>query len=70
MGYFPPYYAAPIIRNEVLEAYPEIEEELNELAPLLTEEVMADLNAEVDIDQELEEVVANDFLVENDLIEE
>ncbi|WP_018923640.1 glycine betaine ABC transporter substrate-binding protein [Salsuginibacillus kocurii] len=70
MGYFPPYFAAPIIRNEVLEAHPEIEEQLNELGSLLTEEVMAELNAEVDIDHELEETVANDFLVENGLIEE
>ncbi|WP_227004068.1 glycine betaine ABC transporter substrate-binding protein [Salicibibacter halophilus] len=70
MNYFPPYYAAPIIRNDVLDAHPEIEEELAELAPLLTEETMADLNAQVDIDTELEETVANDFLVENGLIEE
>ncbi|WP_018924597.1 glycine betaine ABC transporter substrate-binding protein [Salsuginibacillus kocurii] len=70
LNFFPPYFAAPIIRNEVLEQHPEIEEELAELAPLLTEEVMAELNAEVDLEHELEETVATNFLVENGLIEE
>lgn len=70
MNYFPPYYAAPIVRNEVIEQYPEIEEQLAELGPLLTEETMGELNARVDIETELEETVARDFLIENGLIEE
>lgn len=69
-NYFPPYFAAPIVMNDTLEAHPEIEELLAELGPLLTEETMAELNAEVDINAELEEIVARDFLIEQGLIEE
>ncbi len=44
---------------------------LNELAPLLTSEVMADLNWQVDGDEAMEpEDVAHDFLVENGLLDE
>jgi osmoprotectant transport system substrate-binding protein len=35
-NFFPPYYAAPIIRNETLEKYPELEDVLNSLAGKLT----------------------------------
>ncbi|WP_042404282.1 glycine betaine ABC transporter substrate-binding protein [Geomicrobium sp. JCM 19037] len=70
LNYFPPYYAAPIIMNDTLEANPELEDLLAQLGPLLTEETMAELNAEVDINAELEEVVARDFLIENGLIDE
>ncbi|GAK07849.1 LOW QUALITY PROTEIN: substrate-binding region of ABC-type glycine betaine transport system [Geomicrobium sp. JCM 19038] len=70
LNFFPPYYAAPIVMNDTIEAHPEIEELLLELGPLLTEETMAELNAEVDINAELEEVVARNFLVEQGLIEE
>ncbi|WP_255343706.1 glycine betaine ABC transporter substrate-binding protein [Geomicrobium sp. JCM 19039] len=70
LNYFPPYYAAPIIMNDTLEAHPELEDLLAQLGPLLTEETMAELNAEVDINAELEEVVARDFLIENGLIDE
>lgn len=70
LNFFPPYYAAPIVRDEVIEAHPEIEEVIAELGPYLTQEAMAELNAEVDLDFELEEEVARSFLVENGLIEE
>lgn len=67
--FFPPYFAAPIIRNEVLEAYPEIGEVLNQVSPHLTMETMADLNSKVDIDGELASKVAREFLIEVGLIE-
>jgi osmoprotectant transport system substrate-binding protein len=70
-GLWPPYHVAPVIRQETLDAYPQIADILNELAPLLTSDVMADLNWKVDGDDAMEpEDVAHDFLVENGLLDE
>lgn len=68
-GFFPPYYAAPVIRMETLEDYPELEDVLNQLAGLVDDDTMAELNYKVDEDGEREIVVAEDFLRENGLIE-
>lgn len=48
-NFFPPYYTAPVIRNEVLEANPEIADILNVLGGQFTEEDMQSLNYEVDV---------------------
>lgn len=68
-NYFPPYYGAPVIRNEVLEKHPEIADVLNELAPHLTLEKIVELSALVDVDQEKPEDVVRQFLIEEGLIE-
>lgn len=67
-GLFPPYHVAPFVRQETIDAYPAIPETLNALAPLLTNEVMQGLNAQVDIDGEEPEAVAQQFLQEQGLI--
>lgn len=69
-GFFPPYFAAPIMPKELLEKHPEIADVLNELAPHLTMEKMAELNSKVDIDGERSSTVAKDFLIEAGLIAE
>jgi osmoprotectant transport system substrate-binding protein len=70
-GLWPPYHVAPVIRQDILDAYPQIADILNELAPLLTGEVMADLNWMVDGDDAMEpEDVAREFLTENGLLDE
>lgn len=69
LGFFPPYFPAPVINNETLEKYPEIADVVEELAPHLTMEKMAELNAKVDIDNTQESQVARDFLIEAGLIE-
>lgn len=66
--FFPPYYAVPIIREEALEEFPEIPALLEELGPLLTDEVMMELNYQVDELQQTPAEVAYKFLVENGLI--
>ena len=58
---WPPYNIAPVVRNEVLEQYPEIVEILNDISSKLDTEVVTQLNAKVDIDQEEYEDVAADF---------
>lgn len=64
-GYFPPYYAIPVVRSEVLEAHPELEDVFEKLYPLLTNDTMQELNYEVDELQKTEEEVASEFLEEN-----
>lgn len=61
-NFFPPYYAIPLVRKDILEKYPEIEEVLNELGQYLTDEVMQDLNYQVDELGKNPEKVATDFL--------
>lgn len=61
-NFFPPYYAIPLVREDILEKYPEIEEVLYELGMHLTDEVMQDLNYQVDELGKNPEMVANDFL--------
>ena len=58
---WPPYNIAPVVRNEVLEQYPEIAEILNDISSKLDTEVVTQLNAKVDIDQEEYEDVAAEF---------
>jgi osmoprotectant transport system substrate-binding protein len=68
-NYFPPYDAAILIRNDTLEKYPELEDVLNSLAGLLTDEEMAKLNAQVDIEGKDSKQVAKDWLKEKGLID-
>jgi osmoprotectant transport system permease protein len=64
---FPPYYVAPVIREEVLQKYPQLEKVLNELAGLINDSVMTDLNYRVDYLKQSPEKVAKDFLMEQSL---
>ena len=66
--FFPPYDATVIIREEVLEAHPELEEVLNKLAGRIDDNKMAQLNAQVDLDKREPADVARDFLKEEGLI--
>ncbi|MDS0527802.1 ABC transporter permease subunit [Clostridium sp. SHJSY1] len=66
--FFPPYYATPIVRQEILEKYPEIKPLIEELGDILTNDVMIELNYKVDELQMQPDVVASDFLKENGLI--
>ncbi len=67
-NFFPPYHAVPTIRTDVLEKYPEIEKACRELNPLLTEEVMQELNYRVDELGEDPKDVAHDWLVKEGII--
>ena len=58
---WPPYNLAPIVRNEVLEKYPEIADTLDAVSAALDTETITQLNASVDIDGEDYEDVAADF---------
>ncbi|KHD15372.1 glycine betaine ABC transporter substrate-binding protein [Clostridium butyricum] len=62
-NFFPPYYAAPLIRMDTLKEHPELEEVLNLLSNKITDEKMRKLNYEVDVNGRDPKVVANEFLV-------
>lgn len=65
---YPIYQIAPVVRQDVLQANPAIADTLNKLAPLLTDQVMAGLNAKVDVDGQAYEDVAQEFLKQQGLI--
>ncbi|WP_242057315.1 glycine betaine ABC transporter substrate-binding protein [Guptibacillus hwajinpoensis] len=67
--FFPPYYAAPIVRQEVLDSHPDLEKVVNEFAGSISEEEMSEMNAKVDMDGEEPEDVAMEFLKEKGLID-
>ena len=68
--FFPIYDAVPLIRQDILEEMPDLEEVINKLAGQISEEEMLKMNARVDIDDEQPEDVARDFLIEKGLISE
>jgi osmoprotectant transport system substrate-binding protein len=67
-NFFPPYYAAPIVRKDVLNAYPHLEDVLNMLAGNINDEVMTELNYKIDVEQQQIEKVAKEFLQSKGLI--
>ncbi|MEO6905652.1 MAG: ABC transporter permease/substrate-binding protein [Ginsengibacter sp.] len=64
---FPPYYAAPLIRHETLQKYPELKSVLNQLAGRINDSIMTELNYKVDYLKQSPEKVATDFLIEQNL---
>lgn len=69
-GLWPPYQVAPVIRQAVLDANPTIADTLNQLAPLLTDATMQQLNYEVSGNQREPTDVAREFLVAQGLLQE
>jgi len=67
-GFFAPYYAASVIRGEVLKAHPEIRDALAPLAGLLNNETMQKLNFQVDEMHQSPKEVAQQFLKIKNLI--
>lgn len=59
---FPPYYAAPIIRNQALQKFPELAPILNKLAGQINDSTMTELNYQVDYLKTSPEAVAKSFL--------
>ncbi|MEO6150573.1 MAG: ABC transporter permease/substrate-binding protein [Mucilaginibacter sp.] len=64
---FPPYYAAPVVREDALRKFPELEKTLNLLAGTINDSVMTELNYRTDYLHQSPEKVAKDFLVAKQL---
>lgn len=67
-NFFPPYYAAPLIRKESLTKYPQLKTLLNRLSGLISNETMSKLNYQVDKEQKSPSDIARIFLSNNELI--
>ncbi len=67
---FPPYYAAPVVREEVLKKYPGLENVINQLSGHISDSIMTELNYRVDYLKQSPEKVAKDFLMEQSLYKE
>lgn len=65
---FPPYYAAPIIRDSVLKAHPELKGILNKLAGKIDDSEMQKLNEQVDLNHKKAMDVAKQWLQQQGLI--
>lgn len=61
-GFFPFYNAVPIVRKEILDANPQLAEQLNVLSAKIDTAKMTEMNKKVDIDQLPIAQVAADFL--------
>ncbi|WP_188455598.1 ABC transporter permease/substrate-binding protein [Virgibacillus oceani] len=66
---FPPYQGAPLMREETLVKYPEIEDILNQLGGKITDDQMRYMNYQVDYKDQSPERVARDYLVEQGLLD-
>ncbi|MFB4169114.1 ABC transporter permease/substrate-binding protein [Virgibacillus sp. JSM 102003] len=66
---FPPYQGAPLMRQDTLEKYPELEKILNKLGGKITDNQMRQMNYQVDYEDRPPETVAREYLVEQGLIE-
>jgi osmoprotectant transport system permease protein len=64
---FPPYYAAPVVRKNVLQQYPELAPALNRLAGQINDSVMTALNYQVEYLHRRPESCAHDFLLSRGL---
>ncbi|MDR0314688.1 MAG: glycine/betaine ABC transporter substrate-binding protein [Oscillospiraceae bacterium] len=60
-NFWPPYYLAPVVRGNVLKAYPDIAAVLNKVSAALDTETVTALNAKVDVDKREYEDVAREF---------
>lgn len=65
---FPPYFAAPIIREAMLTSHPELKSIIELLANQLDDKAMQELNYEVDVEKKTPADVAHQFLLEKHLL--
>ena len=59
--FFPPYYAVPLVREDTLEKYEDLEEILNKLSNNISEEDMINMNYQVDEEGKTPEAVAHEI---------
>ena len=68
-GMFPPYNSTLVVRNDVLaKAGPDFDKVVADVSKGLTDEVMQELNARVDLDKKTPDVVAGEYLSETGLV--
>ncbi|MDU1315891.1 glycine betaine ABC transporter substrate-binding protein [Anaerococcus hydrogenalis] len=65
---FPPYQAAPLLREETIKKHPELQEILEKLSGKISSEEMTRMNYLVDVEGKSAKEVARDYLKNNKLI--
>ncbi|OCA88423.1 glycine/betaine ABC transporter permease [Bacillus sp. FJAT-27225] len=65
---FPPYQGAPLLKEETLKQYPELEEILNKLGGKITDDEMREMNYEVAVEKKSANSVAKAFLEKHSLL--
>lgn len=69
LSFFPPYHLLPLVSDDLYNAYPDIVALLEELAPLLDDTTMGELNGQVVEDGLDASVVAHNFLVDVGMVD-
>ena len=67
---FPPYQGAPLMKAELLEKHPELEDVLNKLAGKITESQMSQMNYQVGVEGKSAEEVAHEFLLQEGILKQ
>ena len=68
-SFFPDYNGVFLVRDDLLEKYPEVADILNQLAGKIPTEQMAELTYQVDVEGRTVDEVAREFLVSLGLLE-
>ena len=66
--FFPPYHAAPVVREETLSAYPDLRKALAPLASLIDNTTMMALNFEVNENKRDIPELVTEFLQDNKVL--
>lgn len=64
------YFCSTVVRNQALEEYPGLEEALMKMDGILTDQEMAELNYQVEVEGKDEADVAEEFLISKGILEE
>jgi osmoprotectant transport system substrate-binding protein len=67
-AYFPSYNVAPYLDTGLVEEFPRVAEVFEQITPLLTDELLIELNSRVDVDGEEPADVAMDWMVSEGLV--
>lgn len=70
LQFFPPYDASPVLRKDVLEKHPELEDIIHKLVGKIDAEKMTALNYEVDVNKRSPQEVALEFLKAEGLLQD
>ena len=69
-NFFPPYHAAPVVREEILNAYPDLRKALAPLGSLIDNSTMRDLNYEVNENKRGISELVTEFLQEKEIFKD
>lgn len=70
LQFFPPYDAAPLVTEELMDEFPELSDTMDKLDGIITTDMMQQLNYEADGQGKEPAVVAEEFLEENNYFED